>query len=160
MTEETKKPPVIQEQETNIHEDLNQKLHESLDTPKESAEDRPDLGRPLPWYRRFSWCLLVSLLLAIAEMAGITYAILFMPGIAAFFLSGVLLYGVMPFFFLLGAALCCNLAALAYWNRWTALTSALLYIQAGACLAITTTFTAIPAGLCLVAMAWCIKKGR
>lgn len=152
MTEENK-TPAIPEDKTNIHEDLNQ-------NPHESAETGPDLGRPLPWYRRFSWCLLVSLLLAIAELAGITYAILFMPGIAAFFLSGVLLYGVMPFFFLLGAALCCNLAALAYWNRWTALTSALLYIQAGACLAITTTFTAIPAALCLVAMAWCIKKGK
>ena len=116
--------------------------------PAEPAAGGPDLGQQLPWYRRFSWCLLISLLLAIAELAGITYAILFMPGIAAFFLSGVLLYGVMPFFFLLGAALCCNLAALGYWNRWTALVSALLYIQDGACLAITTVFTAIPAAPC------------
>ena len=128
--------------------------------PAEPAAGGPDLGQQLPWYRRFSWCLLISLLLAIDELAGITYAILFMPGIAAFFLSGVLLYGVMPFFFLLGAALCCNLAALGYWNRWTALVSALLYIQAGACLAITTVFTAIPAALCLVSMAWSVKHGR
>lgn len=58
--------------------------------PAEPAAGGPDLGQQLPWYRRFSWCLLISLLLAIAELAGISYAILFMPGIAAFFLSGVL----------------------------------------------------------------------
>ncbi|WP_289423455.1 hypothetical protein, partial [Faecalibaculum rodentium] len=43
--------------------------------PAEPAAGGPDLGQQLPWYRRFSWCLLISLLLAIAELAGITYAI-------------------------------------------------------------------------------------
>lgn len=147
MTEEAKTPEIPEEAKPE-------------EKPAEPAAGGPNLGRPLPWYRRFSWCLLISLLLAIGELALMTYIIFCMPGIVAYFLSGALLYGVMPFFFLLGAALCCNLAALGYWNRWTALVSALLYIQAGACLGITTVLTAIPAALCLVSMAWSVKHGR
>ncbi|OLU43826.1 DUF5336 domain-containing protein [Faecalibaculum rodentium] len=145
-----------------MNEEMNEKLEESgqmLDEPGAQQTDLPSQPKLL-WYRRFSWCLLVSLILALIELGLICYFILFMPGIIAYFLSGFLVYGVLPFFFLLGAALCCNLAALAYWNRWTALVSALLYIQAGACLGLTTVFTAIPAGLCLISMGWSIKKGR
>ena len=145
-----------------MNEEMNEKLEESGQMLDEPGAQQPDLpSQPkLLWYRRFSWCLLVSLILALIELGLICYFILFMPVIIAYFLSGFLVYGVLPFFFLLGAALCCNLAALAYWNRWTALVSALLYIQAGACLGLTTVFTAIPAGLCLISMGWSIKKGR
>lgn len=124
-----------------------------------------------PWYRSFSWCLAISLLLAVIvigcivwygwHLGSVTKQIPDAAGqLAGALLSAGALYLLVPFFILFVIAACCNVAALIKWNRWLSLATAVLYVQAGAILPAATLLTFIPACLCLASMGWCVKTNR
>lgn len=160
-----------------MNEEMNEKLEESGQMLDEPGAQQPDLpSQPkLPWYRRFSWCLLASLILAVIVIANMAWYVFKIGDVSKMMASGLpegydqifssmlsagAAYIIIPFYFIFAIAVCCNVAALLKWNRWTALASSILYVQAGALLPGTTLLTFIPAGLCLISMGWSIKKRR